>query len=51
MTEGRLIGTHDGPLATPDGEVPATGRTLDVGWMCVQEVRGDGVISENLYFN
>jgi steroid delta-isomerase-like uncharacterized protein len=51
MTEGRLIGTHDGPLATPDGEVPATGRTLDVGWMCVQEVRGDEVISENLYFN
>lgn len=50
-SEGRLIGTHTGPLQTPDGEVAATGRGLEVGWMCIQEVRGDELMSERLYFN
>src|SRR5690348_9234237 len=30
IAEGRLTGTHTGPLATPDGqEIPATGRHVD----------------------
>jgi hypothetical protein len=51
MSEGRMTGTHDGPLQTPDGEVPPTGRKLDLPWMCIQEVDGDVCIRENAYFN
>ena len=28
--EIRWVGTQTGPLATPDGEIPATGRRIDV---------------------
>lgn len=51
MSEGRLVGTHEGPLTTPDGEMPPSGRAVDIGWMCVQEVQGEELISEHLYLN
>ncbi|MDP9343499.1 MAG: ester cyclase [Actinomycetota bacterium] len=42
--EGSYTGTHTGPLAGPMGEVPATGRSVDVPFTTVFEVR-DGKIS------
>lgn len=29
-SECRFTGTHTGPLVTPQGEVPPTGRTVDI---------------------
>jgi predicted ester cyclase len=50
-SEGRLVGTHTGTLSTPNGDVPPTGRTVDFRWMCMQEVRGEEIVFEELYFN
>ncbi len=48
---GTFKGTHDGTLASPDGDVPATGRTLE--GRCSQFVRfADGKsVEEHLYFD
>jgi predicted ester cyclase len=49
--EGMLIGTQTGALQTPDGEIPPTGRGVQVRWMSMYEVRGDEIASEHLYFD
>jgi predicted ester cyclase len=49
--EGRLIGTHTGTLRTPDGEVPPTGRSVEVRWMAMYEIAGEELASEHLYFD
>jgi len=36
-------GTHDGPLPTPDGDIPATGRAVSVEATLWIETRGDAV--------
>jgi steroid delta-isomerase-like uncharacterized protein len=41
VAEVRWRGTHTGPLATPDGEVPATGRPIDL-WGSMWAVWVDG---------
>jgi hypothetical protein len=46
-----LIGTHTGTLGTPAGEVPPTGRRVEIRWMAMYEVRGDELVSEHLYFD
>ena len=49
--EGRLTGTHTGPLRSPDGEVPPTGRSVELRWMSMYEVAGAELVSEHLYFD
>jgi predicted ester cyclase len=49
--EGKLTGTHTGPLRTPQGEVQPTGRSVEIRWMAMYEVRGDELVSEQLYFD
>lgn len=49
--EGGLIGTHTGVLRTPQGEVPPTGRRVEVRWMAMYETAGDEIVSERLYFD
>jgi len=49
---GMFRGTHDGTLASPDGDVPATGRRLE--GRCSQFVRFDAdgrSVEEHLYFD
>jgi steroid delta-isomerase-like uncharacterized protein len=48
---GTFKGTHDGTLSSPDGDVPATGRTLE--GRCSQFVRFvDGKsVEEHLYYD
>ena len=48
---GAFKGTHDGTLASPDGDVPATGRELN--GRCSQFVRfADGkAVEEHLYYD
>ena len=49
--EGRFIGTHTGVMHTSDGDIPATGRDVDLRWMSSYEVRGDELASEHLYYD
>ena len=49
--EGRLQGAHDGTMRTPGGEIPPTGRSLDLRWMAMCEIRGDELVHEQLYFD
>jgi predicted ester cyclase len=49
--EGRLMGTHTGTLRTPQGDVPPTGRSVELPWMSMYEVDGEELVSEHLYFD
>ncbi len=49
--EGILTGTHTGVFRTPQGEVPPTGRRVELPYMRIIEVDGGEVASEHLYFD
>lgn len=44
--ELRLVGTNDGPLATPQGALPATGAAIDLPSVVVAEPGPDGRFAE-----
>lgn len=44
----RERGTHTGPLVTPTGEVPATGKSVDFNEMAIVRI-ADGKIAESWY--
>lgn len=44
-------GTHNGPLATPTGEIPPSGRRLEVPFCEVFEFRGGRLGAVRLYFD
>jgi predicted ester cyclase len=33
--EGTMSGTHSGVLRTPEGEIPPTGRRVEIRWMAI----------------
>jgi hypothetical protein len=49
--EGRFAGTHTGTLRTPAGDVEATNRAVEFGWMAMYEFGEDVLLSEHLYFD
>jgi predicted ester cyclase len=49
--EGTLTGTHDGVLHTPGGDVPPTGRRVELRWAAVYATDGDTLKSEHLFFD
>jgi steroid delta-isomerase-like uncharacterized protein len=49
--EGILTGTHDGVLHAPDGDVPPTGRPIELRWAAVYATDGDRLKSEHLFFD
>ena len=44
-------GTQTGPMVTPDGEVPATGKSIDMRAVQVQEIQDGKVASTRQYFD
>ena len=44
--ELHIEGTHNGPLPTPAGEVPATGRTVSFDASAIYEFNEDGLVDE-----
>ena len=44
-------GTHDGPLQTPNGEIPATGKKIELRAVQVVDVANDLVKSVRQYFD
>jgi predicted ester cyclase len=49
--EGAFVGTHEGVLRTPGGEVAATGRRVDFRWASLYRAEGDELVSEHLFFD
>jgi hypothetical protein len=46
-----LTATHSGVLQTPNGEVPPTGRSVELRWVAMYETRGVEILSEHLRFD
>lgn len=44
--ELHIEGTHNGPLPTPEGEVPATGRMVSFAVLMLHEFNEDGFVAE-----
>ena len=51
VCEGRYTGTHTGPLMTPQGEVPPTGRALDLHYADVFEVEAGRIARHRTYYD
>ena len=49
--EGTFVGTHDGVLHTPNGDVAPTGRAVEFRWAAVYATDGDTLKSEHLFFD
>jgi predicted ester cyclase len=49
--EGKFVGTHDGILHSPNGDVAPTGKAVELRWASVYEVTGAALTSEHLYFD
>jgi steroid delta-isomerase-like uncharacterized protein len=51
VEEGTFWGTHEGVLATPDGDIPATGRPVTVDYIQVLHYRDGQHTSFNLMYD
>ena len=44
-------GKHTGPIVTPEGEIPATGRTLDLRFVSIIRVRDGKIVEGRDYYD
>ena len=51
VTEFAGRGTHDGVLATPAGDIPPTGRPIDVPFCEVLRVKDGKIVEGRIYFD
>jgi len=51
VLEGRFTGTHSGTLRSPSGEIPATGKPVDLRFAEVHRVEGGKIIDFHVYFD
>ena len=51
FVRGAYVGTHTGPLETPQGEIPATGKSVRVEFADVFEFRGGKIVREETYYD
>ena len=51
VVEGRYTGTHTGPLMTPQGEVPPSGRTLNLPYADVFEIEAGRIVRHRTYYD
>jgi steroid delta-isomerase-like uncharacterized protein len=51
VLEHTWSGTHSGPLETPTGTIPATGKRIDLRACAVIEIAGDKVRLQRHYFD
>ncbi len=50
-SENRFTGTHTGTLHTPAGDVPPTGKRVDVPYVAIFEVQGDQLKTQHIYYD
>jgi ketosteroid isomerase-like protein len=51
VVEGRFTGTNTGPLQTPAGELPATGRPLELPFADVFRLAGGRITEHRIYYD
>ena len=51
MSEEVLVGTQTGPFATPAGTLPASGRSIRMPFVTVQQIRDGKIAAERIYFD
>jgi len=51
VIEFRGRGTHTGPLSGPTGEIPATGRSVDVPFCDVMQIKNGKITSLHTYYD
>jgi predicted ester cyclase len=51
VTEGTLTGTHTGTFRSPQGDIPASGNRVALGYVSVKQIRDSKVAVERLYFD
>jgi predicted ester cyclase len=51
IAEGRMIGTHMGPLVTPAGTLPPSGRSIAGTYVSIMRFAGGRVVHQRLYFD
>ncbi len=51
IVEGRFVGTHTGPLATPDGDIAPTGAAVDLRFADVSRVEDGKIVSYHTYYD
>ncbi|HEY5858431.1 MAG TPA: ester cyclase [Aldersonia sp.] len=51
IVEGVYSGTHNGPLVTPDGTVPPTGRTFEFSYADILQAREGKFVSHRIYWD
>jgi steroid delta-isomerase-like uncharacterized protein len=51
IVEGRFVGTHTGPLASPDGDVAPTGASVDVRFADFSRVSDGKIVSYRTYYD
>ena len=51
VVEGLYSGTHTGPLMTPTGEIPPTGRHFEFPYVDILQARDGKVVSHRVYFD
>ena len=49
--EGTWTGTHSGPMATPQGEVPATGKRVTIPFAGIVRIEDGRIASIHNYFD
>jgi steroid delta-isomerase-like uncharacterized protein len=51
VSELRYTGVHSGVMATPQGEVPPTGREIDVRGVSIDRVEAGKIVSHHGYYD
>ncbi len=51
VIEGTYTGTHRGPLASPQGEIPPSGRAFVLPYVDMFEVRDGRVATHHVYYH
>ena len=51
VIEGLFVGTNTGPLGTPQGELPATGRSMRLPFADVWESEAGRITSHRVYYD
>jgi steroid delta-isomerase-like uncharacterized protein len=51
VIEGRFTGTQTGPLASPNGELPPSGRKIDLPFVEVNETVDGRIATHRIYYD
>jgi predicted ester cyclase len=49
--EATFSGTHDGTLHSPSGDIPATGRRVQLQCVVIYEVASERIVNKRFYFD